>query len=194
MTLLQSLLTLPNLLTCFRFVAAPLLLELAWHGYKDGFLILLALAFVSDALDGLTARLTGQVTQLGATLDSWADVIIYLTIAICAWWLWPTVVKSEMVYVALIITSYLLPALIGMLKFGTFTSYHTWMVKIAAGSMALTLYVLFLSGVVWPFRIAALLCAIAAIEEIIITLILTEKRSNISSLRQVLRTLNQAES
>jgi phosphatidylglycerophosphate synthase len=192
MTLFQSLLTLPNLLTCFRFVAAPLLLWLAWYSYHNAFLILLAVVFLSDALDGLAARLTGQVTQFGATLDSWADVIIYLTIAISAWWLWPVVVKQELVYVTLIIVSYLLPAVVGIAKFGSFTSYHTWMVKLAAASMALTLYVLFLSGVVWPFRIAALLCAVAAAEEIIITLILPEKRSNISSLWRVLRTLDRA--
>ncbi|MFZ2313365.1 MAG: CDP-alcohol phosphatidyltransferase family protein, partial [Methylobacter sp.] len=75
----QSRLTLPNLLTGFRFVAAPVLLWLAWHGHGIAFMILLAVAFLSDMLDGLAARLTGQVTQFGATLDSWADVINYLT-------------------------------------------------------------------------------------------------------------------
>ena len=191
---LRSLLTLPNLLTCYRFVVSPLLLWLAWHGYKDAFLMLLATSFLSDVLDGLAARMTGQVTQFGATLDSWADVIIYLTIAVCSWWLWPDLVKREWIYVALIMTSYLLPALVGMVKFGSFTSYHTWMVKLAAAFMALTLYVLFLSGVVWPFRAAALFCTVAAAEEIIITLVLTEKRSNVSSLWRILRTANQAKS
>lgn len=187
---LNSLMTLPNLLTCFRFIASPLLLWLAWNDYKYAFLVLLASAFLSDALDGLAARLTGQVTQFGATLDSWADVIIYLTIAVSAWWLWPAIVKQELAYVSIIIASYLLPAMVGIAKFGSFTSYHTWMVKLAAAFMALTLYVLFLSGVVWPFRIAALFCTIAAAEEIIITLILTEKRSNISSLWRILRAQN----
>jgi len=183
-----ELLTLPNLLTCFRFVAAPVLLWLAWHDYKNHFLILLAVSFLSDALDGIAARLTGQMTQFGAMLDSWADVIIYLVIAISAWWLWPDVVKRELIYVALIIGSYLLPSIVGMAKFGSFTSYHTWTVKLAAAATALTLYLLFLGGPAWPFRIAAILCTVAAVEEIAITLILTEKRSNISSLWSVLKT------
>lgn len=186
-----ELLTLPNLLTCFRFVAAPVLLWLAWHDYKNPFLILLAVSFFSDALDGIAARLTGQVTQFGSTLDSWADVIIYLVIAISAWWLWPDVVSRELIYVLLIIGSYLLPSIVGMIKFGSFTSYHTWTVKLAAAAMALTLYVLFLGGPAWPFRIAAILCTLAAAEEIAITLILTEKRSNISSLWSVLKHLAQ---
>ena len=188
---IQALLTVPNLLSCFRFVAAPVLLWLAWQGSSIAFLVLLAVVFLSDALDGLAARLTGQVTLLGAKLDSWADVITYLTIAISCWWLWPEVVKREIVFVALVITSYLLPAIIGIAKFGTFTSYHTWSVKLAAAAMGFSLYVLFLGGPAWPFRIASCLCIIAAIEEIAISMILTVPRSNISSIRDVLQRTSQ---
>ncbi|TAL43498.1 MAG: CDP-alcohol phosphatidyltransferase family protein, partial [Methylovulum sp.] len=101
----QSRLTLPNLLTGFRFVAAPFLLGLAWYGYSLGFMALLAVCFLTDLLDGLAARLTGQVSEFGAALDSWADVIIYLTISLCCWWLWPDVVQRESVYVGMIVAS-----------------------------------------------------------------------------------------
>ncbi len=182
-----SKLTLPNLLTGFRFMAAPVLLWLAWHGYPIAFMGLLAIAFLTDLLDGMAARLTGQVSQFGATLDSWADVITYLTIALSCWWLWPEVVGRELLYVGLIVASCLLPALAGFLKFGRFTSYHTWAVKIAAAAMGLTLYVLFLGGPPWPFRIAAVICIVAAIEEIAITLLLPEPKSNLRSVWDVLK-------
>lgn len=182
-----SKLTLPNLLTGFRFVAAPILLWLAWHGYPIAFMVLLAIAFATDLLDGMAARLTGQVTQFGATLDSWADVITYLTIALCSWWLWPDVVSRELIYVGLIVASCLLPALAGFIKFGQFTSYHTWAVKIAAAAMGVTLYMLFLGGPVWPFRMAALMCIVAAIEEIVITWLLPEPESNLRSVWDVLK-------
>lgn len=183
----QSKLTLPNLLTGFRFVAAPILLWLAWNNHGVAFMVLLAIAFLTDMLDGMVARLTGQVTPFGATLDSWADVITYLTIALSCWWLWPEIVRREALYVIMIVTSCLLPALAGILKFGCFTSYHTWGVKIAAASMGLTLYVLFLNGPAWPFRIAAVICLLAAIEEIIITWLLTEPESNLRSVWDVLK-------
>jgi len=182
----QSRLTLPNLLTGFRFVAAPFLLGLAWYGYSLGFMALLAVCFLTDLLDGLAARLTGQVSEFGAALDSWADVIIYLTISLCCWWLWPDVVQRESVYVGMIVASCLLPAIAGFSKFGCFTSYHTWMVKIAAASMGLTLYVLFLGGSAWPFRVAAVICLLAAVEEIALTLLLPEPRSNVRSVWSVL--------
>jgi CDP-diacylglycerol--glycerol-3-phosphate 3-phosphatidyltransferase len=149
---------------------------------------LLAVAFLTDLLDGFAARLTGQVSRFGATLDSWADVTTYLTIAVCCWWLWPTIVEREQLYVGLVVASCLLPAVAGLSKFGRFTSYHTWGVKVAAASMGLTLYVLFLGGPVWPFRIAAVICILAAFEEIALTLLLSEPESNIRSVWHVLKT------
>jgi len=182
----QSKLTLPNVLTGFRFIAAPILLWLAWHNHGIAFMELLAVTFLTDFLDGMAARLTGQVTQFGATLDSWADVITYLTIALCCWWLWPEVVSRERFYVGLIVASCLLPALLGFFKFGRFTSYHTWAVKIAA-AMASTLYVLFLGGPAWPFRAAAVICIIAAVEEMVITLLLPEPESNLRSVWAIVK-------
>ncbi|MDD5274508.1 MAG: CDP-alcohol phosphatidyltransferase family protein [Methylovulum sp.] len=187
----QSRFTLPNLLTSFRFVASPLLLWLAWQGQAVMFMGLLAVCFLTDVLDGWVARLTGMISEFGATLDSWADVTLYLTIALCCWWLWPDVVKKEWLYVSMIVASCLLPAFAGFSKFGCFTSYHTWAVKLAAASMGMTLYVLFLGGPAWPFRIAAALCLMAAIEEIVLTLLLPEPKSNVRSLWFVLNPSSQ---
>ncbi len=184
---MNSKLTLPNLLTGFRFVAALGLLWLAWHGYGIAFMMLLALAFLTDLLDGLAARLTGQVSQFGAMLDSWADVVTYLTTAIGCWWLWPEVVYRELIFVVLMVSSCLLPAVVGFSKFGCFTSYHTWGVKIAAASMGLSLYVLFFGGPAWPFRLAAIICILAAVEEIALTFLLSESESNVRSIWNVLK-------
>lgn len=181
-----SRLTLPNLLTGFRFAAAPFLLWMAWHGYSIAFMVLLAVCFLTDVLDGLAARLTGQVSEFGAVLDSWADVIIYLTISLCSWWLWPDLVQREWVYVVMIVASCLLPAIAGFSKFCCFTSYHTWAVKIAAAAMGLTLYGMFLGGPVWPFRVAAVFCLLAAIEEIALTFLLSEPKSNVRSIWHIL--------
>ncbi len=179
--------TLPNLLTGFRFVAAPILLWLAWHGFAIGFMLLLALAFLTDLLDGFVARMTGQVSEFGAALDSWADVVNYLTIAAGCWWLWPEVVRQEKLFVFMVLASCLFPAGAGFLKFGQFTSYHTWGVKLAAASMGLTLYLLFLGGPAWPFRLAAVICILAAIEEIALTLMLPTPESNVGSIWKVWR-------
>ncbi|WP_024298090.1 CDP-alcohol phosphatidyltransferase family protein [Methylomicrobium lacus] len=187
----KSLLTLPNLLTSFRFVAAPGLLGFAWLGDEQAFMVLLALVFLSDVLDGLAARLTGQVTEFGATLDSFADLLTYMTIAICSYWLWPELVMRELLSVVLIVGSCLAPPVAGMIKFGLLTSYHTWLVKLAAASVGVSLFILILGGPVWPLRMAAIVSLCASLEELAITALLSDPKSNVRSLWDVLRQLRQ---
>lgn len=183
----RELFTIPNLLTSFRFFCAPALLLAAWHNHAPAFLLLLALAFLSDVLDGMIARLTGQVTRFGAVLDSWADMVTYLTVTLCAWWLWPDIVRREGLYVGILVASYLAPVAVGFLKFGALTSYHTWTVKLAAASVGISFYLLFLGGMALPFRIATLLCVLAATEEIVITLISAEMPSDVRSVWDVMQ-------
>ena len=178
---IKALLTLPNILTCFRFVAAPPLLWLAWEGFGNTFLWLLAFTFLTDILDGLAARLLKQESELGALLDSSGDLLIYTIMAISIWWLWPDIVQRELTMIILATLSFVTPVLVGIIKFHSFTSYHTWLVKIAVVGIGAAFFILFIFDITWPFQLATLLCILAATEEIAITLYLTEKRSNIRS-------------
>jgi len=187
LTQLHPLLTLPNLLTSIRFITAPLMLCLAWNDYGLAFMSVLAFAFLTDILDGLAARLTGQVTEFGTRLDTWADLATYLTIGFGSWWLWPEIVHRENLYLYAIIACYLVPAVLGMIKFGSYPSYHTWGVKVAAVSIGVSLYPLFLTDIAWPLRLSVFIYALAAIEEVAITLCLDKLQSNVGTIWHVLR-------
>jgi cardiolipin synthase len=177
----KQLTTIPNLLTCSRFIFAPILLLLAWYDYKNGFLILLAITFLTDVLDGFTARLLNQSSELGAYLDTLADLVIYTTLAIAVWWLWPEIVHRELVYVLLTITSYILPIIVGYFKFHTLTSYHTWLVKLAVVMLGISFFILFVFDLAWPFHIAVYICLLAALEEMSITCYLKTPLSDVRS-------------
>jgi CDP-diacylglycerol--glycerol-3-phosphate 3-phosphatidyltransferase len=74
--------TIPNLLTCFRIIAIPLVvvtyyLPFSWAGQAAG--ILFGLAAVTDWLDGYLARKLNQATTFGAFLDPVADKLIVTT-------------------------------------------------------------------------------------------------------------------
>jgi cardiolipin synthase (CMP-forming) len=183
----NAFMTVPNLVSSFRFVAAPVLLWFAWHGYHQAYILVLCLSFLSDAIDGYIARKLNQESQLGTLLDTWADIVIYITLPLSAWWLWPEILRQEAAFVGTVVLSYTLPALIGMLKFHALTSYHTWSVKAAAALAGSTLLLMFAGGPAWPFRLATLLCILAGIENIAITLVLRQHRSNVRSLWHVLR-------
>lgn len=100
--------TAPNLLSGLRFLLVPLLLWLARSGESRAFLLCLVLSLVTDAADGFVARRFRQASQLGARLDSWADLLTSLALPICAWWLRPDVIRQEALIIGAGIFFYLL--------------------------------------------------------------------------------------
>lgn len=179
--------TLPNLLSSLRLGLAPVLLVLAWQDQPRAFIGVVVLAFLLDAIDGPIARKLHQVTELGPRIDTVADVAIYLTFALGAWWLWPEIIIREYVFFLFFLASIVLPGLTGFIKFKKVISYHTWSVKFAAVCMAPSSILLFLIGIAWPFQLACVFCCVAGLEEIIITLVLDKPYSDVKSLVHVLK-------
>jgi CDP-diacylglycerol--glycerol-3-phosphate 3-phosphatidyltransferase len=103
--------------------------------------------------------------------------------AACAWILWPEITQRELLYYALILFSFLLPALVGLVKFGKLTGYHTWAVKVAVLATFVGYVALYAELASWPFMLASILCVIAGTEEILITFILHEERTDVRSVR-----------
>ncbi len=177
-----------NLLSGFRLVvAAPLMLLCAALGAREPFVWILSAAFLSDAIDGTVARLTGNLTRFGALLDSWADFAAYVAIAVGVGVLWPDKVRAELAAFVAIVTSFTVPSALGLLKFRRFTSYHTLLVKLAVAATAAGLLALLWNGPAWPFRLAAVIAVAAALEEIAITAVLDAPRANVKGFFAVLR-------
>ena len=187
MTLRQDIFKPPNLVSATRILIAPLMFVFAFLQMELWFLAALIFSGCTDILDGLLARKLNMITPLGAHLDSWGDFTIYSTMAICAWILWPEITRRELLYYALILFSFLLPALVGIVKFGKFTGYHTWSVKIAVFVTFVGYIALYAEIAAWPFMLASFLCVYAGMEEILITLVLREERTDVRSLKAALR-------
>ncbi|PCJ88955.1 MAG: CDP-alcohol phosphatidyltransferase [Thiotrichaceae bacterium] len=183
----NDIVNIPNSVSFLRILMAPLLFYFAFTQQPHWFIGVLLFAEFTDVLDGFLARKLQQITDMGSHLDSWGDFIIYSTIAVCAWILWPDILQREIVYFTFIVLSFTLPALIGFIKFRRFTSYHTWSVKFAV-VITVTGYILLFTGLSeWPFRVAALFCLYAAAEEIAITLLIRREHVDVRSLLQALK-------
>ena len=70
----------PNLLTLMRLFIIPFLVIEILDGHYQGAFALFILAGISDALDGLLARLLKQRTTLGQYLDPIADKLLLSTL------------------------------------------------------------------------------------------------------------------
>lgn len=82
-------LSLPNLLTIARIVVIPIIVVLAISGielFRWLALALFVLAAITDFLDGLLARIMGQMSPLGRMLDPIADKLLVGALLIAFAW------------------------------------------------------------------------------------------------------------
>ncbi len=74
----NRILNVPNLLTLARIVMTPVIIYLILEGSIEMALVLMAVAALTDMLDGLIARYWNMRTTVGAYLDPVADKILLL--------------------------------------------------------------------------------------------------------------------
>jgi cardiolipin synthase len=72
-------LTFANQLTLLRMLLIPAFVILVLYGYLGWALIVFVTAGITDGLDGLIARLSGQKTTIGAWLDPMADKLLLVS-------------------------------------------------------------------------------------------------------------------
>ncbi len=176
--------TIPNILTVFRIVGSLCLLF--FRPPDIAFYVLYSLCGFSDVLDGFIARSTGTTSELGAKLDSIADLLFYAAMVICIMprliellpmWLW----IATGVVILLRLGSYLTAAI----KYGRFASMHTYMNKFTGAAMFTMPYCLLAPCAV---TLCAIICAIAglsSIEELIIHLVRREYNSKVKTIFDV---------
>jgi cardiolipin synthase (CMP-forming) len=70
---------LPNYITLARIILIPFFIDLMIYGYYRSALCVFIIACVTDALDGMIARITQSKTELGAFLDPMADKLLILS-------------------------------------------------------------------------------------------------------------------
>jgi cardiolipin synthase len=69
----------PNILTLLRILSVPVFLSLLVEGENDWALVIYLLAGVTDAVDGMVARMWNMRTELGAHMDPLADKLLVVS-------------------------------------------------------------------------------------------------------------------
>lgn len=76
---MNSILTIPNLLTFMRMALIPVFASLLYYGYSTWALVVFVIAGVSDGVDGFLARKFNQESELGTIIDPIADKLLMTT-------------------------------------------------------------------------------------------------------------------
>ncbi|GER93909.1 CDP-diacylglycerol--glycerol-3-phosphate 3-phosphatidyltransferase [hot springs metagenome] len=102
----MNIINIPNIITFIRIIIIPVFVSSLIYKRYDYALLLFIFAAISDTLDGLMARLTGQKTRLGAFLDPLADksllVTSFILFSVYDWvplWLTITVISRDVIVV-----------------------------------------------------------------------------------------------
>jgi cardiolipin synthase len=76
---MNSILTIPNLLTFLRMALIPVFASLLYYGRDRWALVIFIIAGVSDGIDGFLARRFKQESELGTIIDPIADKLLMTT-------------------------------------------------------------------------------------------------------------------
>jgi cardiolipin synthase len=76
---MNSILTIPNLISFLRMALIPVFASLLFYGYSATALVVFLIAGVSDGLDGFIARRFKQESELGTIIDPIADKLLMTT-------------------------------------------------------------------------------------------------------------------
>jgi CDP-diacylglycerol--glycerol-3-phosphate 3-phosphatidyltransferase len=166
----------------------------AWWQRPIWFAVILGYALISDLIDGSIARMMGDASPLGARLDSIADAAVYLTAPIAALALYPVLRQREWVTMLVVVAAYVVPILMGYLKYRRLTAYHTLAARASAILLGIAALLFVTLGQTWPLRVGAALLVISAIEELAITAVLPAWRADVWSLFHAIQARHESRS
>ena len=179
----ENVLNIPNLISFYRVLVAPLILYFAVTGQENLYVIFLCISLVSDILDGNLARLMNLQSDFGAALDNLGDILTYILallglfvfkwadIAPHAWILWT--------FLAVFVLSYI----VSFLRFGKIPGLHLYSAVTAGYVQGVFFFVLFVFGFFpWMYYLALGWGTIAYIEKIFVLFKLDDIRIGVKGL------------
>lgn len=120
----QQLKLLPNQLTALRLFLIPILWIVALLGLSTWVGVGLAVAYLTDILDGYFARKLNLMSSFGAKFDSFADNLLQPSVLIWLWLLKPKVILDHLTLWSVVIAIYVASILVGLIKFRRFANLH----------------------------------------------------------------------
>lgn len=185
-------LNVPNILSLYRLASFPFGLYLAVSGQEQIFVWLICINLVTDILDGLIARTFNLQTEIGARIDSLADVGTYILAILGVFMFKFEEFSPHWLSFGVFIGMFLMTNIVSLIKFGRFPSLHLYSLKIGGYIQGTFFFVLFVFDFYTYFYYFMIAWAITAFtEHIVIQLIITKMRSNAKGLYWVLKDKNK---
>ncbi len=119
--------------------------------------------------------------------DSWADIALYLCIALSAWLVYPAIITAFAIPLLVAIVAQLTLFAISLIKFGRLPSFHTFTAKAWGITLLIATIGLFGFGYAPTLWLAIAFCVLNSVEEMIMTLVLPAWHHDVLSLVHALK-------
>lgn len=177
---------LPNILSVSRGLIMPVLFYMVFNLNSDStkivFVVLYIIAGITDAADGYIARKYDCCSDLGADLDSYADILYYLGSAVFIYVFAQEVLMNSIWFLLFTLIMFVLEIVISWMKFKKPLFLHTLLSKFSGFMVFLTVIVLTFNPLQWLLVTTILLYGISFIENIIVFFVHGEVSPNFKGL------------
>ncbi|MFA6086315.1 CDP-alcohol phosphatidyltransferase family protein [Mucilaginibacter sp.] len=178
-----------NAITFYRLLAAPMLLTLLFNEQLDIFKWLLAVSFLTDAIDGYLARKYKVTSVFGSILDSVSDDLTIAAAIIGITLVNPEFLKKELVLVAIQVVLFVTQIGFALSRYGKISSFHTYLAKFVTVFQAIFMVLFYwLPEPVYAlFYLVSALTILDLMEEIALVLIIPKWETDIKGLYWVIK-------
>ena len=184
----HKLLNVPNVLSAYRILALPFIIWSIVQGNKQLYITLLCINLITDILDGLIARTFGLETELGARLDSLADIGTYIMAFTGMIVLEDQFVGEHAIAFLVVMGLYAAPQIISLVRFRRATSFHLYSSKATGYVQGIFMFTYFLFGYAsWYFYSMITISCMAYLEALILVISLPALRSNVKGLYWIMK-------
>ncbi len=185
---LKQYVNIPNILSFYRLLSSPFVLYYALSRNESIYVILLVINLVTDAMDGIIARMFKLETEFGAKLDAYADIGMYITAIIGVIMFKSNDLSPHYISLFTFIFVFIVPKIISLSRFKKLPSLHLYSSKIGGYMQGAFFFVLFVFCFNSIFYYITIVFGILTfIEQIIIVLIMSELKSNVKGLYWIIK-------
>jgi CDP-diacylglycerol--glycerol-3-phosphate 3-phosphatidyltransferase len=177
-----------------RLVSVPFIVGMVLADWRVFAGLAYLLSFSTDALDGFVARRFNMESDRRGRLDSIADEFLLAAGVLAFYRLETAFFRTHLVLILVILGLYGFQLVFSLVRYGTFSSFHTISARAAAVVQAIFLTsIFFLPPVPWLFYTMIVLSAVELLEENLLIAIFPTWRAHVNGIYWVYRDRRQAQ-
>tara|TARA_Y100001934_G_C12206615_1_gene703880 strand:- start:380 stop:973 length:594 start_codon:yes stop_codon:yes gene_type:complete len=181
--------TIPNVLSLYRLIMFPIIFYALWVDLEEVFAMLICINLITDILDGWIARRFNQATEVGARLDSMADMGTYLLSFAGVFYFKADLLQDHLLALYPFFLLFALCHILPLIRFKRLPSFHLYSWKIGGYIQGIWFASLFFIEF-WPsyYYFMVIWGILAFSEHLIIQFLISRPASNLKGLYWVLQT------